>query len=350
MFKKNFMVKRFLFTFASIFFLIQTSSLRAGSWIEQNIDLTINTRFDDALNLVREQITGNPQDFEAWFYLAATLNSKMTHFENHDDEAEFTAAIDTCIRILETVIDDTVGVSRPARARRAFYLGSAYGYLAYFQGRSGQYLGAFSNGITSNNLLHEAIELDSTLYDAYLGIGVFKYWRYAKLRFISWLPFIPDERDEGIQMIKKTIRSGGLSQYMAMHQLIYILADYERPEESLIYAEQITKKYPESQFMWWAASRAFDRSNHFDQAVNAYKYLDNLLAQDKNPNPNHIVKCHLKLAAVYERMADYRACYDTCNDLLAMIGELDLDDPDEKKDEARDLMETCRDQLQTLSE
>ena len=344
------MIKRCIFIWASISILIKISPVAAGSWIERNINLTINTRFDEAITLVHDQIAGNPQDYEAWFYLAATLNSKMTHFENLDDEPEFTAAIDTCIELLESVIEDTVGISRQTLARRSFYLGSAYGYLAYFQGRSGQYLGAFSNGITSNNMLHRAIELDSTLYDAYLGIGVFKYWRYAKLRFISWLPFIPDERDEGISLIKKTIRSGGLSQYMAMHQLIYILADYDRPEESLIYAEEIIKQYPNSQFMWWAASRAYDRSDHFDQAVAAYKQLDRLLAQDNNANPNHIVKCRIKLASVYERMADYRACYDTCNDLLATIGELEVNDPEDKMDEVRDLIETCRNRMQSSTE
>ena len=343
------MIKSFLYILPLCIILMQ-SSLASESWIERNIDLTINTRFDEAIALVRDQITINPQDYEAWFYLAATLNSKMTHFENQIEEPEFNAAIDTCIRLLKSMVDDTAGIAKSVRARRSFYLGSAYGYLAYFQGKSGQYLAAFSNGITSNNLLHSAIEMDSTLYDAYLGIGVFKYWRYAKLRFISWLPFIPDERDEGIAMIKKTIRSGGLSQYMAMHQLIYILADYERPEESLVYAEQVTKQYPNSQFMWWAASRAYDRSNNFDQAVRAYKRLDELLAADKNANPNHVVKCRIKLASVYERMADYQSCYDTCNDLLARIGGLQVDDQEDKIEEIRDLIETCRDQQQLPAE
>ena len=325
--------------------LLVIPSLAASDWVERNIDLTINTRFDEAIALIEQQIAKNSQNYQAYFYLAATLNSKMTHFENQQDEAAFNAAIDSCIRLLETALKDTSGLAPDLRAHMLFYLGSAYGYLAYFQGRSGKYLAALSNGIASNNLLHDAVELDSTLYDAYLGIGVFKYWRYSKLHFISWLPFIPDERDEGIEMIKKSVHAGSLSQFMAMHQLIYILTDYAQADEALIYADQVVRRYPDSQFMWWAAARAYDRSDHFEQAVQAYKRIATLLTMDPKANPNHVVKCQMKLAAIYQRMANYQACFDTCKNLLSMMAELPIDDPDEKKEDILDLIDTCEKEM-----
>ena len=190
-----------------------------------------------------------------------------------------------------------------------------------------------------------AIALDSTLYDAYLGIGTFKYWRYAKLKFISWLPFIPDDREEGISFIKKALEADCLSKYMAMHQLVYVLLDFDQKEAAIPYVKQIVTRYPESQFMWWAATKAYDDNNQFADAIAAYNKLNYLLKEDPNPNPNHIFKCHMKLAALYQRMADFRSCYDICNNLLTVLETSLPQDFKEKRDQVVELMELCTERL-----
>ena len=170
----------------------------SNNWIDSCMDYTIHSEFDSALAIIDRQIQIDSLNYQAYFYRAATLSSRMTHFENTDDEEGFISAIDRSIAIIEDSLQDTTGLDAKKHADYLFYLGSAYGYLAFYQGRNGKYFPALSNGLESNALLHMAVAMDSLRYDAFLGIGVFKYWRYSKLKFISWLPFIPDEREEGI--------------------------------------------------------------------------------------------------------------------------------------------------------
>jgi tetratricopeptide (TPR) repeat protein len=321
--------------------IIIVKPLYPQAWVEECIEYTIHSKFDQALQLVQKQIAENPQNYQAYFYLAATLSSKMTHFENNDDEDDFMSAIDSTIKIIEFNLEDTRGIAPKNHAEQLFYLGSAYGYLAFYQGRTGGYLPALSNGLKSNNLLNLAVVIDSTLYDAYLGIGVFKYWRYSKLKFISWLPFIPDERDEGIKYIKLAIEKSATSKYMAMHQLVYILCDYGYPDEAIEYADEIIKKYPDSQFMWWAAAKAYDKSDDFENAIYAYTKLNDLLIVDSKSNPNHLYKCQLKLAEIYKRKNDYKSCQDTCQNLLALLDEIPVSDKDDKANDIRDILNEC---------
>jgi hypothetical protein len=186
-----------------------------------------------------------------------------------------------------------------------------------------------------------AVVMDSTRYDAMLGIGVFKYWRYSKLKFLSWLPFIPDERDEGIELIKKTIRADSVRKFMAMHQLIDILTDYGQTEEAGRYARQLAGAYPESQFMLWAAAHAFDKNDDFSEAEATYLGLDSLLMHDSHVNPNHLIKCRMKLAALYQRMNDRQGCFDTCNGLLALLDRLNVNDREDKAEDIRELLDEC---------
>ena len=335
--RKTLYISFVLFSFG----ILIVKPLHSQNWVEECIEYTIHSKFEQALQIVREQISENPHNYQAYFYLAATLSSKMTHFENNDDEYDFMSAIDSTIKIIELKLEDTTGVDSKSNAEQLFYLGSAYGYLAFFQGRAGSYFPALSNGLESNNLLNLAVVVDSTLYDAYLGIGVFKYWRYSKLKFISWLPFIPDERDEGIEYIKLAIEKSAASKYMAMHQLVYILCDYDSPNEAIEYAEQIIKRYPDSQFMWWAAAKAYDKSDDFDNAIHAYSKLYSLLTVDPKSNPNHLYKCQLKLAEIYQRKSDFRSCQDTCQNLLALLDEIPVSDKDDKAEDIRDILNEC---------
>ncbi len=324
-----------------------TNILMAGNnWIKTTIDLTINTDFDSALRLVYNRIEKNQNDYRAYFYLAATLNSKMTHFENQDELDQFDMAIDKTIQLVEKQLDNSAALPDSMYAQLLFYKGSAYGYRAYNQGATGNWLGAISNGIKSVGDLKEALESDSTVYGAYLGIGVYKYWRYSRLKFISWLPFVPDDRDEGIKMITVAISHDSLSRYMAMHQLVYILLDYGERERAIYFAEKIVEKYPQSQFMWWAKAHAYFKNEDYHRAASAYLELRRLIEADKQRNIAHLLKCDFKLALIYKELKEFPKCRDRCQEILRLSETTVLTENARKIiSQTREIVEKCQSQM-----
>jgi tetratricopeptide (TPR) repeat protein len=311
---RNVVIKKY------IYFLLVFNMVSGGQpqWITQGIELTINNQFDEAIQVFSKACHVLPGDYRAHFYLAATLDSKMTHFENEADAAAFNAAIDSVIHLVKTAMAG----SSTENAELIFYLGSAYGYRAYFLGRRGSWYSAIANGKKATALLQQAVDLDSTLYDAYLGIGTYKYWLYSKIKFITWLPFIPDERAEGIQMIRKPIDMNARSKYMAMHQLIYVLTDYKMAKEATIFADTLAERYPRSQFMLWAAAHAYSKNQDYTRAIIIFENLSRLLEEDPNPNPSHLIKCGYKLAVLYMQQSRYQACFAECTRVLQMIKKM----------------------------
>ena len=313
-----------------LFFLVFFCGIQAlagdDHWIQQTVDYTINTKFSDALRIVNGKIEADSNDYRAQFYLAATLNSKMTHFENHEQADQFNKAVDRTIQIIEAELDSGRDLVDSIKAELFFYQGSAYGYRAFFEGNDGNYVSAISNGMKSVSALKQAVKLDSTLYGAELGIGVYKYWLYSRLKFITWLPFIPDDREEAIAMIKRVIAHDTLSKYMAMHQLVYILLDYGRYEEAIFFADKIVKQYPDSQFMWWANAHAYYKNKDFLKAKSSYLKLYNLIMEDPNRNISHLLRCKLKLAMVYRELSDFKACKNQCDSILEMSEKFNLND------------------------
>jgi tetratricopeptide (TPR) repeat protein len=329
--------KRYILLLLFFFFCL-FSYVQAQDWMTAGINYVINTDFEQAIKLYQDEIDTHPQDYRAHFYLAAALNSRMVHFENQEGQDQFEQAIDQTIDLIQQYLQAEMNPQDRDLGQCWFYLGSAYGYRAYNQGRNGKWLAALSNGMKAAGYLQKAVEEDSTLYDAYLGIGTYKYWRHSKLSFIYWLPFFPDEREEAIRMIKKTANSVCLSRDLAKHQLVFILLDYGRNEEAIDYARQLVEAYPRSQFMYFALAHAYYKSKMYAEAEKAYLSLIELIQNDPHKNYNHLLDCMYKLALIYKALNEDERCQQQCASILELYNTYPEKDKFDKIGQVRKLM------------
>ena len=339
------MIMRFLYFIICLLFIGRVFPYN-DQWIDLVIELTINNKFNRAITIIQEQINTQPDDYKAYFYLAATYQAKMTHYENLNDGQLFNSAINKTIDIVESKLKSDKVISDSLQADLFFYLGSAYGYRASFQGETGKWYKAIGSGRKAKKYLDRTITTDSTFYDAYLGIGTYKYWLSSKTKFLIWLPFIGDGRDEGIELIKKAIDNNCRSKYMAMHQLIFILLNYEKYTEAIPYAELVKEKFPESEFMWMAVAHTYYKNNDFKKAEPAYVKLLQLAASGEEPNSSHIVKYRYKLVYIYFEQERYSECYKECKKVIA-LSDNKLLSKKAKNDleKTRDILEKCRKEM-----
>ncbi len=307
-----------------LFFLSVLSQENTG-WIKESIDLSINTEFAKAESLLTHQIAESNSSIEACFYYASVLSSKMTHFENSNDAENFLSVLQNVIDKCDSRLEDP-DLPAKEKGRLHFYRGSAYGYKGFFEGQNSHWFKALNHGLKSIGSLEKAVELDSTLYEAYLGIGVYQYWRSTKLKFILWTPFFDDLRQEGITNIKKAVRYSKQSRYTAIHQLVYILLNEKQYHEALTFAKEAVAAYPHSQFMQWAYAHVFFKMRDNHTALKEYDRLMELLQADPNVNPSHIITCHLRKARIYLRLEDYEQCADECRFGLNVVYDETLSD------------------------
>lgn len=290
---------RFWVAFFLLSLFISLSAQDSEDWISQSVQLTINARFTEAESLLINKIARGDSTAEVYFFLSSLLNSKMTHYESQLDKDPFMNAIDKVIRKTGFTLKKNGTRSEKQTGRLLFYRGSAFGYRAFYMGQTGHWLEALQDGSDSINDLEQAVALDSTIYEAYLGIGVYQYWKSTKLKFLFWTPFVEDLRSSGIDQIKKAVHSDTPARYLALHQLVYILLDYGKMDEALVYARQGIEAFPESPFLWWAYAHTFYKRHEYPAAIDAYRRLLELVQNSADQNPMHILSCHARLAEIY---------------------------------------------------
>jgi len=153
-------------------------------------------------------------------------------------------------RIEKSIASTEAWVARePGRAEAWFYLGGAYGTRVLLRGQRGQYLAAARDGKRIHDALQSAIKLDSTLGDAYFGLGLYHY--YAAIapraaRIISMLMFLPGgNRAGGLREMEQTRAKGLLLRGEADYQLHLVYLWYERqPATALRLIDALRSRYP----------------------------------------------------------------------------------------------------------
>ena len=283
-----------------ILILCFSSALLAGDWKQETVDLTINADFNAAESLLTSRAAKGDTSLALDFYRTTVLNAQLVHFENRISAQPFLKATGRVIHRAEKMLRHPPQDSLKL-ARIYYYLGSAYSFLTVYEGRQKNWFSAIKSGIKARDNLERALQTDSTLYDAWLGLGSYAYWASARA---AWLPFIKDRRAEGIRLVKKTIKKGRYGRYTAMHQLVYMLLDKGDYKQAALWAGRCVKKYPHSPFMYWAYSHVFMKQKDYPRAISSYQTLLKLLQHSKSLNPNHIVVCRARMADMYARSGD----------------------------------------------
>lgn len=281
------------------------------SLILQGLDLSYTNRFEEADRVFEQLIQAYPHHPVGYFYKAANLQAQMLDAEDYEREQDFYRLAERTIQLAESL-----QTADQADSWILFYKGSAFIYRSFMKMKIGNWLSAYKDASRGVGFLEEAVVLDSLLYDAYLGIGSFKYWKSAKAEFLLWLPFLSDQREQGIAMIYKAIEKGEYIRQVGRDQLVWILMDKKEYQEAFDLALQNHEAYPSSRFFKWSLASAAFRLGKWEISHRLYQEL--LTEIQQLPQNNHLneIECLVKMAEIAVQKGQWTEAYQLSDQAL----------------------------------
>ena len=301
------------------------AAAKIDSLLPRLIALATVQHYEEALTVADLVIKKSPEEPVGHFFRAAILQARMMDYENYAaEEKAFFAATGACRKLAQQQLRE-----RRNEAWAHFFFGSAIGYEAFVVGKKKKYFEAFRYGWESIQHLEMALKLDPQLYDAYLGIGTYKYYRSKMSKSFSWLPFVKDEREIGMRMIRAALAQGRYSRTAAINGLSWMLMDENRPTEALTLIDSALALYPNSRFFLWGAGEAAFRVGRYDQAVAHYQQILASLQKENQLSPYLELVGRTRLARVYQAA---NKTSEACSE-LERIGVLSLSKSDRARGE-----------------
>ncbi len=326
---KNKSIKKLWYSLSFSLFFVGSSVGQTGldaktdSLIQVGIELSIQHDYLKAETNFQRLIESYPDHPMGYFFMAATIQSKMMDYESDQWNQDFYRYIRSAIDFAEK----NEAKNQDHDLWSMFYHGSALCYLAFYEGRNGDYLKAVSHGLSGISILKKIVKIDPEFYDACFGIGSYKYWRSQKTKFLNWLPLVSDDREEGIDLIRQAVEKGKYTQYAAMNELIWILLDAGRAEEAYSWALKGLEKFPQSRFFLWGAAKSAFELKNYTASVNHFQQLLDLIINSPSDNYYNEYICRLKLAQSFEKLGKLA----DASDQIVYVETLPLSPAIEKK-------------------
>ena len=256
--------------------------------LRKGIDLTLKQDYAGANSTFEMICIRFPTHPAGYLYRAAVLQTKAMDFEDPIDEVPFDSLIEKGRFAAEGMI-----LESPNSPLGHFYLGTATGYSAYSHVERGNWFTGITRGLSSASDFKKAMELDSSFYDAFVGVGTYYYWKSRKTSFLNWA--LGDRREEGIRLLETAATKGAYNRYAAMSALVTIYLDAGQFRDAIRWANQGLEKYPENRIFLWGLAAAQEKSEEYERALSTYLILNKSITEARITNPYNEVLCQLNM-------------------------------------------------------
>ena len=196
-----------------------------------------------------------------------------------------------------------------------YFYALSEGYIAYFNAINESWLSAVSTGLNSISAFEDCLEIDPTFYESYIAIGTFEYWKSRKSEALSWLPFIDDNKNYGIERLITAIDSSSYNTYLAINSLIWIYIDQENYLAAIQTADKALIDFPESRLFKWGLARAYEDVDPEHSITIYFEILNSYPKWKKSNQVNETILKHL-IAQQYVTTGDEQKAIELCLEIL----------------------------------
>lgn len=158
--------------------------------VERALVDTLYYRFDEWFSRFKRRIKQlealpptlvNRLELMRFYFNLAGLYGELTHalsftetYQVEEVKKEFQYYSSKSYALAEELLDEGQ-LSKADRADAYFYLGASEGYMALLEYGEGSLLSALVDGLSADNHLEDALELDPDHADAHVGLGIYRY-------------------------------------------------------------------------------------------------------------------------------------------------------------------------------
>ncbi|MEE9554728.1 MAG: tetratricopeptide repeat protein [candidate division Zixibacteria bacterium] len=305
------MVRAFSVCLILSFEICLSASLKpSGEQIEvfsRAIDMVFADSFSQAYELIGEMPDTIPEKPLYHLLYGSVMHAEMLDSEDFTEEELFFDHIDSSIDFLKAWTDDNSD-----DPWGFLFLGSAYGYKSILHVHKKRWLKSLVNGLKARGKFSKAIKIDSTIYDAYTGLGNYHYWSSVKLG--KYIPFLPDNREKGLTELRLAADSSLFSRKPALAGLAWALIEEREYREAIRIGEMFYGESGGGRNSLWILGGIYWRNGNLIRAAKYYNILLELFTRAGNQNNYNIIFCRyrlgvcaFKLGEINKATADFEA-------------------------------------------
>ena len=192
-------------------------------------------------------------------------------------------------------------------------LGGGHGLKSFCDVTSDKLVSGIQDALSGVGEFSKALELDSSLADAYIGVGAYDYFKYRMLFLMPWA------RDSQWEEEIKT--AGSKSKYLsvlAKAGYAGLLTEEKRFDEAVAVSSELIDSFPESRTFRWLRVKALVGDKNWKNARTDYEKLLELTLAGQPGNLYNESCCRIGLAEALFALGKKEACKKQCEEIITL--------------------------------
>ncbi len=234
----------------------------------RGLDKSYNFKWNEAAQIFDQIISKFPDDPRGYHYQSSLSLWYFLSSKDKDEYENFLKYSDLTIEKGDNLIE-----KEPNNKDLLYIIGANYTLRAIAFSKAEHYLDAAWATKKSESYLNRVIELDSTYYDAFLGLGLYNFAVAQIPSAFKWalsLAGINGDRAQGIKYISKCAKNGYFSKIDAQYYLSQILSEVLFDYNSAsVYLKNLIQRYPNNLIFNYSYASLEIKRHELDQAQKA---------------------------------------------------------------------------------
>lgn len=249
----------------------------------------LNGEYQSAEQIADAFIESEPDYPAGPLFRASVRQYRAVDYDDFSDVDEFSELIDETMRRAQAQLN----VNEHDRWAQ-YFSAAAQGLDGSYASLTGSLLTGILKGRAGAAAMGRISAEDSAFYDAYLFLGSYHYW---KSDAASWLPFVKNEKEQGIREVRQAIKHGFLTGPLANTVLLEILLDHD-PEQACALADSLVSTYPRCRLFRWQLGEAYKKLEQFSSAEQVFIHIADSFIDDPYDDGSGPLRCWWKLAVL----------------------------------------------------
>lgn len=275
----------------------------------------LNGRYSEAEKILDDLIKKYPDEPAGYLFKAALLQYRSSDYEDHSRDKEYVSLLEKT----ETLSTNLLKVY-PKDLWGYYFLYAAQSMKGAKSASSGHLVSGIKKGRSGAKGMEWILTVDNSFYDACFAVGCYRFWKSVAMRQVSWLPFVSDDRKEGIVEVRKSIERGKLTGSLSVSMLMQMLVVYDTPA-AIELGRKMTAIYPSCRLFSWQLGEAYKKTGKYSNAVRIFSGIAESFSKDSADDGSGQLRCWWKLAVLSKSLGKTDDCREYCKRIVSLSGK-----------------------------
>ncbi len=282
--------------------------------------LAANEEFTGALSIIDSLISEYPDEPVVNLLKASIFYSRLKTYNDFVDNEELRRV---CSKVEKLSGERNTSGSNQAEIN--FCLGSVWVYRSQMSLFEGHKLKAVQYGLRAGKCFEKAVQVDSTYWDAYLGLGSYYFYRsQSSGAFIRHLPIFEDKRQIGWRLVEIAAEKGTISKLTARFALAWIALAKEDYQDAINRSQVLLRQYPRSRSLIRCLARAQFKLEMHEEAIETYTELIRASRSDRRNNHFDEIEALNAIAKTFITLGHWNDAYRLSQEALFLELAVDV--------------------------